>query len=103
MSAPTAKAASTDRPIGRLAAGLAALVVLRDRPSGRRMAIALLTLAACLVVQHRLGAAAADGEGTVWLHVPFGVAMVAVAAQANRTARRLAEPQALPVERTRHG
>ena len=85
------------------AAGLAALVVLRDRTGGRQMAAALLGLAAGLAVEYRLGAAAADGEDAVWLHVPFGVAIVAVAAQANRLARRLAESPRLTVKANRHG
>ena len=72
-----------------LGAGLAALAVLRERTGGRRLAVVLLALAVCLLVQHRLGAAAADGEDTLWLHVPFGVAIVAFAAQANVLARRL--------------
>jgi hypothetical protein len=72
-----------------LAGGLAALAVLRERTGGRRMAIVLVALAVCLFVQHRLGAAAADGEDTLWLHIPFGVAIFAFAAQANMLARRL--------------
>jgi heme A synthase len=73
-----------------LAAGLAALAVLRERSGGRRLAVVLVALAVCLFVQHGLGTAAADGEDTLWLHVPFGVAIVAFAAQANMLARRLA-------------
>jgi hypothetical protein len=73
-----------------LAAGLAALAVLRKRTGGRRFAVVLVALAVCLFVQHGLGIAAADGEDTLWLHIPFGVAILAFAAQANRLARRLA-------------
>jgi heme A synthase len=72
-----------------LAAGLVALAVLRERSGGRRLGVVLVALAACLFVQHRLGAAAADGEDTLWLHIPFGVAIIAFAAQANMLARRL--------------
>jgi cytochrome b561 len=72
-----------------LAAGLAAVAVLRERTGGRRMAVVLVALAVCLFVQTRLGAAATDGEDTLWLHVPFGVAIFAFAAQANMLARRL--------------
>ena len=72
-----------------LAAGFAALAVLRERIGGRRMAVVLVALAVCLFVQTRLGAAATDGEDTLWLHVPFGVAIFALAAQANVLARRL--------------
>lgn len=49
----------------------------------------LVALAVCLLVQHGLGTAAADGEDTLWLHIPFGVAIMAFAAQANMLARRL--------------
>jgi hypothetical protein len=72
-----------------LAAGLAALAVLRERSGGRRFAVMLVALAVCLFVQQRLGTAAADGEDTLWLHIPFGVAIVAFAARANMLARRL--------------
>lgn len=72
-----------------LVAGLAALAVLRERTGGRRLAVVLVALAVCLLVQHRLGTAAADGEDTLWLHVPFGVAIVAFAARASMLARRL--------------
>ena len=72
-----------------LVAGLAALAVLRGRDGGRRFALVLVALAVSLFVQTRLGTAAADGEDTLWLHVPFGVAIVAFAAQANMLARRL--------------
>lgn len=72
-----------------LAAGLVALAVLRERTGGRRFAVVLVALAVCLFVQQRLGTAAADGEDTLWLHIPFGVAIVAFAAQASMLARRL--------------
>ena len=72
-----------------LAAGLAALAVLRERSGGRRLAVVLVALAVCLFVQHGLGTAAADGEDTLWLHIPFGVAIIAFAAKANMLARRL--------------
>ena len=64
--------------------------MLRKRTGGRRLAIVLLALAVCLAVQHRLGAAAADGKDTLWLHIPFGFAIFAFAMQANLLARRLA-------------
>jgi hypothetical protein len=73
-----------------LAAGLVALVVVRERTGGRRMAVVLVALAVCLFVEQGLGAAAADGEDTLWLHIPFGVAIFAFAIQVNVLARRLA-------------
>jgi hypothetical protein len=72
-----------------LVAGLAALAVLRERSGGRRFAVVLVALAVSLLVQAQLGTAAADGEDTLWLHIPFGVAIVAFAARAPMLARRL--------------
>jgi hypothetical protein len=72
-----------------LAAGLTALVVLRGRADGRRLAMILVALALCLAAEQRLGAGAADGEDTLWLHIPLGVAILAFAARANVLARRL--------------
>lgn len=72
-----------------LGAGLAALAVLRDRTGGRRLGAVLVALAACLFVQRGLGDAAAKGEDTLWLHIPFGVAIILFAARANVLARRL--------------
>ena len=73
-----------------LGGGLTAFAVLRDRAGGRRLASVLVALAMCLVVEYQLGAAAADGEDTLWLHIPCGVAVFALAARANVLARRLA-------------
>jgi hypothetical protein len=73
-----------------LAAGLAALAVLRVRPGGRRLAIVLVVLALCLLVQYLLGTAAADGKDTLWLHIPLGVAIFAFALRSNQLAQRLA-------------
>lgn len=72
-----------------LAAGLAALAVLREGTGGRRLALLLVGLAVCLFVQSGIGASAADGEDTLWLHIPFGVAIFAFAARATVLARRL--------------
>jgi len=73
-----------------LAAGLGALAVLRDRTGGRRLALVLIVLASCLIVQYRLGAAAAGGRDVLWLHVPVGVALFGFSLRANMLARRLA-------------
>lgn len=72
-----------------LVAGLAALAVLRERTGGQRLGVVLVALAVCLFVQSGLGEAAAGGEDTLWLHIPFGVAIVLFAAQASLLARRL--------------
>jgi heme A synthase len=76
-----------------LAAGLAALAVLRVRPGGRRLAIVLVVLALCLLVQYLLGTAAADGKDTLWLHIPVGVAIFAFALRSNQLAQRLARAE----------
>jgi hypothetical protein len=73
-----------------LAAGLGALAVLRERTGGRRLALVLIALAVCLIIQYRLGAAAADGEDVLWLHIPVGVALFGFSLRANMLARRLA-------------
>ena len=39
--------------------------------------------------QPRLGTAAADGEDTLWIHVPLGVALVGLLAHATHVARRV--------------
>jgi cytochrome b561 len=72
-----------------LGAGLTALASLREHAGGRRLGAILVALAACLFVQSGLGAAAAEGKETLWLHVPFGVAIILFAAQASMLARRL--------------
>jgi hypothetical protein len=72
-----------------LGSGLAALATSGGRTGGRRLGAVLVALAVCLFVQSGLGAAAAEGEDTLWLHIPFGVATILFAAQASRLARRL--------------
>ena len=54
--------------------GLVALG-LRDR-AGRRFGLSLVVMGVGLFVQHGLGTAVADGEDTLWIHVPLGVALV---------------------------
>ena len=72
-----------------LGAGLAALAVVRDLAGGRRLGVVLVALAACLFVQSGLGDAAAGGRDTLWLHIPFGAAIILFAAHASVLARRL--------------
>jgi cytochrome bd-type quinol oxidase subunit 2 len=76
-----------------LGGGLVALVRLRDRANGRRFAWMLLALGVGLFVQHGLGSAAADGEDTLWLHVPLGVALLGFFVLVNGYARRVGVPE----------
>jgi heme A synthase len=69
--------------------GLVALVRLRDRAGGRRFGLLLAVMGVGLFVQHGLGTAAADGEDTLWIHVPLGVALVALMMRVDMLARRL--------------
>jgi hypothetical protein len=72
--------------------GVVALVRLRDRARGRRFGLMLVAIGVGLFVQHGLGTAAADGEDTLWIHVPLGVALVGLLAQARQFATRVGEP-----------
>jgi hypothetical protein len=72
-----------------LIGGLVALVRLRGGVGGVRFGLMLLTLGVGLVVQYRLGTASADGEDTLWAHVPLGVALVALMVRLGQRARRL--------------
>lgn len=75
--------------LATLAAGVAAAVRLRAVDGGGRLALLLVGSAVALFVQHGLGTAAADGEDTLWIHVPLGVAIVGLAARTTLQARRL--------------
>lgn len=72
--------------------GVVALVRLRDRARGRQFGLVLLAIGVGLFAEHGLGTAAADGEDTLWIHVPLGVALVALLAQATNLARRVGGP-----------
>ncbi len=75
-----------------LVGGVVALVRLRDRAGGRRLGWWLVVMGAGLFVQHRLGTAAADGEDTLWIHVPLGVALLGLMMRVDMLARRLRGP-----------
>jgi heme A synthase len=75
--------------LAALVAGIVAAFRLHGRPHGRRMAVMLLALAAALFLQMGLGIQAAEGEDTLWIHVPLGVGIMAFAAQPMHLARRL--------------
>lgn len=72
-------------------ASLVALVMLRRVANGWKFGLTLLALAAAVFVQFALGRMAAKGANLMWVHVPLGVALVALAGQAARTARNLGE------------
>jgi hypothetical protein len=72
--------------------GIVALVRLRGRTGGRRFGLMLVAIGVCLFVQHGLGTAAADGEDTLWIHVPLGVALVGLLAHTSQLARRVGGP-----------
>jgi hypothetical protein len=72
--------------------GLVALVRLRDRAGGRRFGLMLVAMGVGLFVEHGLGTAAADGEDTLWIHIPLGVALVTLMMRLDVFARRLGGP-----------
>jgi hypothetical protein len=72
--------------------GVVALVRLRDRARGRRFGLLLVAIGVGLFVQHGLGTAAADGQDTLLIHVPLGVALLGLLAQASHLARRVGGP-----------
>jgi hypothetical protein len=72
--------------------GIVALVRLRGRPGGRWFGLMLVTIGVGLFVQHGLGTAAADGEDTLWIHVPLGVTLVGLLAHVSQLARRVGSP-----------
>jgi hypothetical protein len=74
--------------LATVAGGLVALLRLRDRPGGRRFGSTLVAMGVGLVVQYGLGTAAADGKGTLWIHIPLGVAFVGFTMRLNMLARR---------------
>jgi hypothetical protein len=78
--------------VAAVAGGLIALVRLRDRAGGRRFGLMLVAIGVGLFVQHGLGTAAADGEDTLWIHVPLGVALFGFLAHAAQFARRVGTP-----------
>jgi hypothetical protein len=69
--------------IAALVGGLLALVLMRDAPGGRRFGAMLVVAGVVLIAQYALGTAAADGNDTLWIHVPLGVALVGVTMRLN--------------------
>ena len=75
--------------IWTITAGLAALVTLRRIAGGSKLGLTLLALGVAVLLQTALGRMSAHGAGLLWVHVPLGVALVGLAAQAAAGARRL--------------
>lgn len=72
-----------------LVSGIVATVALRHIENGAKFALTLLILAVALALQFAIGKLSASGANLLWLHVPLGVALVGLAAQAIRCARGL--------------
>lgn len=72
--------------------GIVALIRLRGRTGGRRFGLMLVAIGIGLLVQHGLGSAAADGEDTLWIHVPLGVALLGILAHTSQLAHRVGGP-----------
>ena len=73
------------------AASLVAIATLRRTKNGLKFGLTLLALAAAVFVQFALGRMAAKGANLMWVHVPLGVALVALAGRAAAGARRLGD------------
>ena len=72
-----------------LVASLIALISLRRAHHGPRLGLTLLLLAVAAFVQAAVGSLSAKGENLTWVHVPLGVALIALAGQAAASARKL--------------
>jgi len=72
-----------------LAAGLAAVVMLRRVAHGLKFGFTLLLLAVVVSLQTAIGKSSVEGANLMWLHIPLGVALVGFATQAVAGARRL--------------
>jgi hypothetical protein len=72
-----------------LAAGVVSMATLRRIPNGPRLSLILLSLPVVAFLQAGVGAMTAKGANLAWIHVPLGVALVGLAAQALATARKL--------------
>jgi hypothetical protein len=81
---------------GTLLAGIVAAVTLRHIVGGRRLAVWLFALGIGLAFQMMLGLRAAEGERVLWIHIPFGVALVGITAELVVVAQRLGKPVESP-------
>jgi hypothetical protein len=74
------------------ALAIVAFIQLKEAANGPRFAAALLALAIGLVIQMTIGLRVADGDRLLWLHIPFGVALVGATAGLEASVRRLGQP-----------
>jgi hypothetical protein len=74
-----------------LLAGIVALVALRNVSGGLRFGGSLLAFGVALAIQMAIGLMATDGERVLWLHIPFGVALIGAAGSLEAAARSLGE------------
>ena len=72
--------------------GIVALVRVRGRTGGRRFGLMLVAIGVMLFVHHRLGTAATDGDNTLWIHVPLGVALLGLVVETMHLACRVGGP-----------
>jgi len=72
-----------------LITGIVAVAALMRTEGGRRFAFGLVAFGLGLAVQMVLGMLSADGERLLWLHIPFGGALVGAAAGLEGAARAL--------------
>ena len=78
--------------LAAIVGGVLALTRLRDRAGGKRFGLMLVAFGVGLVVQYALGSAAAEGNDTLWIHLPLGVALVGFTMQLNRLAHTIGQP-----------
>jgi hypothetical protein len=78
--------------VAAIAGGIVAVVRLRDRAGGREFGLMLVAMGVALLVQYGLGSAAADGKDTLWIHIPLGVALLALMMRLEMRARRIGGP-----------
>lgn len=67
------------------------IATLRHVSQGQRLGLLLASLAIAVFAQAALGILSARGANLLWIHIPLGVALVGLAAQAGASARRLGQ------------
>lgn len=72
-----------------ITAAVIALATLRHVANGQKLGLLLGALALALFAQAALGVLSGQGANLMWAHIPVGVALVGLAAQAGARAERL--------------